>query len=49
VESNYGEVISQYNFNMSKFWYNQIIIYVFQFTGVKKKQPKKPKQNLNGK
>lgn len=33
MESNYGEVISQYNFNMSKFWYNQIIIYVFQFTG----------------
>lgn len=40
VESNYGEVISQYNFNMSKFSYNQIIIYVFQFTGGKKQQNK---------
>lgn len=35
MESNYGEVISQYNFNMSKFWYNQIKMYVFQFTGKK--------------
>lgn len=38
VESNYGEVISQYNFNVSKFWYNQIIMYVFQFTGKRKKK-----------
>lgn len=41
MESNYGEVISQYNFNMSKFSYNQIIIYVFLFTGEKKKQQNK--------
>lgn len=40
MESNYGEVISQYNFNMSKFWYNQIKMYVFQFTGKKKNMKK---------